>query len=44
MTAKNPVKSVETTIRIIHALKELDGATITELSDATGVTSRDDRD
>lgn len=38
MTAKNPVKSVETTIRLIHALKELNGATVTELSEATGVT------
>ncbi len=31
--ARNPVKSVETTFTIVQALKELDGAGVTELSD-----------
>lgn len=32
-TAANPVKAAQTTFRIIHALKNLDGAGVTELSD-----------
>ncbi|EJN60806.1 IclR family transcriptional regulator [Halogranum rubrum] len=36
--AKNPVGAVETTIELIEALESLDGATVTELADALGVT------
>ncbi|WP_254546718.1 IclR family transcriptional regulator [Halomarina pelagica] len=36
--AKNPVKSVGTTIRIVHALRELDGAGVTEVADHLGLT------
>lgn len=38
MEAKNPVKSVETTIQILKSLKEMDGATVTELSNELGLT------
>lgn len=38
MEAKNPVKSVETATGILDALKERGGATVTELSEALGVT------
>ncbi|PSP86156.1 IclR family transcriptional regulator [Halobacteriales archaeon QS_1_68_17] len=36
--ARNPVKSVRTALRIVEALVERDGATVTELADALPVT------
>ncbi|ELZ31313.1 ArcR family transcription regulator [Halogeometricum pallidum JCM 14848] len=36
--ANNPVKAVETTVRIVEALKRLDGATVTELADHLDLT------
>ncbi|WP_101297982.1 IclR family transcriptional regulator [Halegenticoccus soli] len=36
--ARNPVKSVRTTARILRALKELDSAGVTELSERLGLT------
>lgn len=36
--ANNPVRAVETTIRVLEALKELGGATVTELADHLGLT------
>lgn len=38
MEAKNPIKSVETTMRVIRALKERDGATVTVLADELDLT------
>lgn len=38
MEAKHPIKSVEKTISIVQALKELDGATVTELADELDLT------
>lgn len=38
VNARNPVKSVRTAIRIVETLVELDGATVSELAEATPIT------
>lgn len=36
--AKNPIKGAEKTMRVVEALKELDGARVTELADHVGLS------